>query len=451
MQKLIIILSFAGYGIVGIFYSKLISSEGGYAPNYYFLAISSMFVIASLSLHKNNYLIYAVTLFSPLSVGIIHTALDGYSMFNPLAIIFVLINLPRAEVSIRKINSFSFVWMSLYCYSTLSILILILNNGAIQEQNIYWLGILLSNIFLLLLTICYGPSILNKAKMTVLEKTFFWVLVAIALFANIRVFVYSYLGANFKRLFAFPLMSTSNYTISVITVISLFLLLSENIAPRFKGTVIVLLSISVLNAQSRSNFVALMVIFVLWLLRKLVFISHNFLFRRLFYGILVILIILLALILINMTGIEINVKFFERFDNIYTDRNVTSRLFMWNVFMRNYGESNSFAVYFFGRGLSSYNYEIRRPHNIYLLLLNQLGIVGLSIFLFALFITSRISKRMLWITTYLAVASFFEPLFLTIWIDSLIIVFGFLDFLSRNTENISFWQNRNGSSTNYTN
>ena len=119
-----------------------------------------------------------------------------------------------------------------------------------------------------------------------------------------------------------------------------------------------------------------------------------------------------------------NINIIQRVEMILSgsDNNIDSRMGFWKAYWDDYRDGDLLEI-LFGNGLSSsINELIRRPHNIYILILNQLGIFGLIGFMFCGLRIMFKMKKLKYVILYLMLHSIVEPLLLTVWIDTLLIL-----------------------------
>jgi len=200
---------------------------------------------------------------------------------------------------------------------------------------------------------------------------------------------------------------------------------------------------SVFLAQSRSNVVGLVIVVGTALLFKSVFNLNRRTLKSLVKRTVLILVVILTMLMSFdfVAGSITDSRLFNRFIDSRYLGNVYSRFSLWNEYIEEIvGGSAITFIFGYGMGNQSRLIDIagsptRRPHNGYLLLLHQVGILGLLLYCWFFFEIARISRVMSLIVLYSGTVAFFEPLVLTGWFEILLVALSSFEFKTQHFEN----------------
>ncbi|MGG0154033.1 O-antigen ligase family protein [Bacillus mycoides] len=438
-------------GIIGYFFSDYTSAGGGYYPNIYFLVLAVMYLITTFVLLLGNFRadFLGFIVVSPLSILIVEFILNGYQMLNIYPIFFlVIILLVSAKVQLRR--NFLFLGNILpilvfYLYALISILVSIMVTGNLSDNSIYWFLIIGPLIIFIISLLVYSFQNSNINKRYIINYIYI-IYVTLSLLMLGRIIYYFLMYSTsfdgiFKRIFSFPSMSTSNYTFGIIAILFLYICSNkELVSLRAIRISSVLFVIATLLSQSRGGLMALAGVVGFILIENIICSSRRKQTRiktkNLLFSIMIVTFLSAICLLFKEKLIDVlsNINIVQRVELILSgsDNNIDSRMGYWKAYWDDYKDGN-FLTMLFGNGLSnSINEIIRRPHNIYILVLNQLGIVGLIGFIACCLRILFKMKRLKYVVLYLMLHSLVEPLFLTVWIDTLFILLIFIESLSIN-------------------
>ncbi len=433
-------------GVVGYFYSDYTSSGGGYYYNLVFFIIVSVYIAISFLLlllkFKLDFLGYLIV--SPISVLFIDYIFEGYQMFNiyPLILFVVLlfVNLnTRLSYNSIFINNITPIFVA-YLWLQLSVLLSIIKFGFVTDVSLYWLLIIFPIIVFILSLILYSFQKINIDKPYFISYVYIvFFLINILIIGRFIYFAYifnSNLPEIFKRIFAFPSMSTSNYTIAILTILFIYIYANkEYVNLKVLRYSQIFFLISVLLSQSRGGLIATIITFTIMFFKSTIskVITKNITFnRRKFIGISFMLSISTLSMLMfwdNLFNFISNINIIQRIENLYNgyDLNAISRVGFWKMYFSDFKNGNFFEI-LFGKGMSgSVNQVIVRPHNLFILLLNQVGVIGVLIFIFAWIRVAMRLTKLTYVIFFLFLQSFVEPIFITVWTETLLLILIFIE------------------------
>lgn len=446
---LIFILFFIG--IVGYFFSDYTSYGGGYYPNIYFLVVAILYVLVTIFLllgdFRTDFIGFLIV--SPITILIVEYTLNGYQMFNIYPFLFfIFILIVSAKLQLRR--NFLFLrnilpFLCFYLYAFVSVLISVVFIGTLNNNSIYWLLIIGPLIVFIISLVIYSFYDSRTSKKHIINYIYI-IYISLSLLMLGRMGYYAIMYNTsfdevFKRIFSFPSMSTSNYTFAVIAIMYIYIYSNKEFitlkATQF-GSILFL--ISTLLSQSRGGLMALAGVICFISIGKIIsFLQGSFKKikkRNLYFSIMIIMFLMIIVLFFNekLVNSLSNINIIQRVEMILSgsDNNIDSRMGFWKAYWDDYRNGN-FLEILFGNGLSSsINELIRRPHNIYILILNQLGIFGLIGFMFCGLRIMFKMKKLKYVILYLMLHSIVEPLLLTVWIDTLLILLIFIESLLTN-------------------
>jgi len=326
-------------GFVGLFYSDINSYGGGFYSNIYFLSISFFYIIMYLYyfFQNNTEASIGFLFFSPITILIIQYYFSEYQMFSPFPFFIfpiMIINI-KTYVNVSFLKEMKFLIL-IYLYSFFSILFSISSEGLINKRYIYWLGILTSNLFFIFfVSLVLKPNLEKKFNFKKFIDYPYYFFLFISFFASIRIFLLAFITQNFnifsyKRLFSYPTISTSNYTVAVLIIMWLYLIKNKQYLSRNKLVFLNIFMFSnVLLSQSRGAVLSLFILFIIFIIKYLIVGTNNIKsFKKSNLFIWTLLIFFILIFYFNYKD-NIDINFFDRILLLFQkdkDINVSARL-----------------------------------------------------------------------------------------------------------------------------
>lgn len=378
-------------------------------------------------LRKNNDKIIANIIIIPI-INILNIYFfRGYQFLNTFSfiILILIVILNKKQISISyKENKSLLLLLFLYTMMFISSCIGIIFNEK-NDNSIYWILIALVNIANNLIFIILLSRKLGFNMKLCVEKLY-CIFLGISLSCILRFFIGSIIfninildSLRFKRIFTYVGLSTSNYTIGIIIIIYFYLKSNQKYLLNKQSIIIdLVMVISLIFSNSRTSIIAWCIVILCN------FVLNKNMNKK------TILIVLTIVFFVALFGtnelIENVVGRFQRAE--YNDSNISTRFEFFHMYKEDFIESNSLYKQIFGQGLGQgVNLEVKRPHNIYILCINQLGIVGLIFLLFVYLYIFINNKKLRSLIAYILIASIFEPIIFTLAIDFFLCYFVFLE------------------------
>lgn len=277
-----------------------------------------------------------------------------------------------------KINRTFWIVLAFFLWGMLSILWAV--NPIISLGFIYHL---ISYIALYLLVINFVDS----------EDRFNWFIYAflVGCFFMNSLAIIAFLKQDFYYFYRMSLLGLNPNGFAVLLCLAIFCLwyiFGSKLKKYFHKILLILITIyflfGVIFAQSRGAWIALVICFPIYFL-----IGKQKISKKIFLIVLVLLLIISILIMIVIIFPEYSMKLYDRLMTIRNPREAASiRPYIWSVALEEWKKNPIWGI-----GLFNFSsVYIIDPHNIYVAILCELGLIGLIIWIFLLFSLYKIAK-----------------------------------------------------------
>lgn len=421
------------------------TTDGSFENSFFYFIIGVFYILVCMYCYNKNYSTFLLLLilspFSTLIVGYFSKGVVAFSLLPFILFLFLLVSgKGKLNVNIdycKKVSDLALVYLLLL----LSLFITMIINEKNLQNAMIWCGYLMSSFALFICLL-----IVKKKKIDYKDilNGIFMCLVFLSCIIIFQIIILGILNNNLgalfliKRSFSFPSMSNSNYTIVILIILFMYLLInSAYLEKKQRYLLWIILLIDLTFAQSRGATISFFVIISLYginkgikkIIQKKIKLSSVVLIGM---GILICVSIILFFFKNNV--IE-NLRLVQRFEAMFSgnDINVSSRSLMWKQYLDQY-YNGDFKQMIFGFGVSNQVGLIRRPHNLYVLLVHQIGLVGLLIFAFCIINYMKKNPSMRYIMLFILIDSCFEPLLFTVWVDSFLFTLSFIEYLKNTSD-----------------
>lgn len=419
------------------------TTDGSFENNLFYFVIGVFYLLTCIYCYNKNFNAFLLLLIlSPISVLIVAYFSEGFvalSLFPFVLFLFLLIN-KRGHLSInigygKKVLDLAVIYLLLLASLFISMII----NEKNLVDSMIWCAYLVSSFALFICLLIVKKKTIDYKDIL---NGIFMCFVLLSCIIIFQIIILGVLNNNLetlfliKRSFSFPSMSNSNYTIVVLIILFMYLLVnSTHLEKKQRYLLWVMLLIDLAFSQSRGATLSFLLVISLYEINKNIKKYKKIsslkikLSSVVLTGIGIILCVCIVLFLFKNNIIE-NLRLVQRFESMFSgnDANVSSRSLLWRQYLNQYYNGDLKQI-IFGFGVSNQIGLIRRPHNLYVLLIHQIGLAGLLMFLFCIINYMKKNPSMRYIMLFILIDSCFEPLMFTIWVDSFLFSLSFIEYL----------------------